>query len=150
MNSHRPRSQNIPKESTLNPEKDSSIKRPRSHISSEKSSQNYKPLENWALYIRTNFVCVLQGIYQNSDSERLQTQCFKSVWLTVALHEGEKRANYFFIKGTISTVKVYFCMYDIKNHRRIDKSLISSAKNLPSRETMFFVWEYESWRRKAF
>ncbi len=48
MNSHRPRSQNIPKESTLNPEKDSSIKRPRSHVSLEKSSQNYKPLENWA------------------------------------------------------------------------------------------------------
>jgi len=46
MNSHRPRSQNIPKESTLKPEKDSSIKRPRSHISLEKSSQNYKPLEN--------------------------------------------------------------------------------------------------------
>ncbi len=48
MNSHRPRSQNIPKESTLNPEKDSSIKRPRSHVSLEKSSQNYKSLENWA------------------------------------------------------------------------------------------------------
>jgi hypothetical protein len=46
MISHRPRSQNISKESTLNLEKDSSIKRPRSHISSEKSSQNYKPLEN--------------------------------------------------------------------------------------------------------
>jgi hypothetical protein len=46
MNSHCPRSQNIPKESMLNPEKDSSVKRPRSHISSEKSSQNYKPLEN--------------------------------------------------------------------------------------------------------
>ncbi len=40
--------QNIPKESTLNPEKDSSIKRPRSHVSLEKLSQNYKPLENWA------------------------------------------------------------------------------------------------------
>ncbi len=48
MNSHRPRSQNISKESTLNPEKDSTIKRPRSHVSLEKSSQNYKPLENWA------------------------------------------------------------------------------------------------------
>ncbi len=48
MNSHRPRSQNIPKESTLNPEKDSTIKRPRSHVSLEKSSQNYKLLENWA------------------------------------------------------------------------------------------------------
>ena len=48
MNSHRPRSQNISKESTLNPEKDSSIKRPRSHVSLEKSSQNYKPLEKWA------------------------------------------------------------------------------------------------------
>ena len=46
MNSHRPRSQNISKERALNPEKDSSIKRPRSHISSEKSSQNYQPLEN--------------------------------------------------------------------------------------------------------
>ncbi len=46
--SRRPRSQNISKESTLNPEKDSTIKRPRWHVSSEKSSQNYKPLENWA------------------------------------------------------------------------------------------------------
>jgi hypothetical protein len=38
MNSHRPRSQNIPKERTLNPEKDSTRKRPRSHVSLEKSS----------------------------------------------------------------------------------------------------------------
>ncbi len=48
MISHRPRSQNILKERALNPEKDSRIKRPRSHVSLEKSSQNYKPLENWA------------------------------------------------------------------------------------------------------
>jgi hypothetical protein len=46
MISHRPRSQNFLKEPALNPEKDSRIKRPRSHISLEKSSQNYKPLEN--------------------------------------------------------------------------------------------------------
>ncbi len=46
--SRRPRSQNISKERTLNPEKDSTIKRPRLHLSSEKSSKNYKPLENWA------------------------------------------------------------------------------------------------------
>ncbi len=38
MNSHRPRSQNIPKERTSNPEKDSTRKRPRSHVSLEKSS----------------------------------------------------------------------------------------------------------------
>jgi hypothetical protein len=43
--SHRPRSQNILKEPALNPEKDSRIKRPRSQVSLEKSSQNYKPLE---------------------------------------------------------------------------------------------------------
>ncbi len=43
--SRRPRSQNILKERALNPEKDSRIKRPRSHVSLEKSSQNYKPLE---------------------------------------------------------------------------------------------------------
>ncbi len=43
--SHRPRSQNISKERALKPEKDSRIKRPRSHVSLEKSSQNYKPLE---------------------------------------------------------------------------------------------------------
>jgi hypothetical protein len=43
--SHRPRSQNISKEPQLNPEKDSRIKRPRSHVSLEKSSQNYKPLD---------------------------------------------------------------------------------------------------------
>ena len=30
----------------------------------------------------------LQGGYPSSDMERLTTQCFKSVWLTVALHEG--------------------------------------------------------------
>jgi hypothetical protein len=46
MISHRPRSQNISKERALNPEKDSRIKRHRSHVSLEKSSQNYKPLEN--------------------------------------------------------------------------------------------------------
>jgi len=46
--SRRPRSQNISKERALNPEKESSIKRPRSHVSSEKSSKNYKPLEYWA------------------------------------------------------------------------------------------------------
>jgi hypothetical protein len=45
MNSHRPRSQNTAKERTLNPEKDSTRKRPRSHVSLEKSSKNYKPLE---------------------------------------------------------------------------------------------------------
>jgi hypothetical protein len=39
--SHRPRSQNILKERALNPEKDSRIKRPRSQVSLEKSSQNY-------------------------------------------------------------------------------------------------------------
>jgi hypothetical protein len=43
--SHRPRSQNILKEPALNPEKDSRIKRPRSQVSLEKSSQNYKPLD---------------------------------------------------------------------------------------------------------
>jgi len=43
--SHRPRSQNISKEPHLNPEKDSRKKRPRSHVSLEKSSQNYKPLD---------------------------------------------------------------------------------------------------------
>ncbi len=43
--SHRPRSQNIFKEQALNPEKESRIKRPRSQVSLEKSSQNYKPLE---------------------------------------------------------------------------------------------------------
>ena len=48
MNSHRPRSQNTAKERTLNPEKDLTRKRPRSHVSLEKSSKNYKPLENWA------------------------------------------------------------------------------------------------------
>jgi hypothetical protein len=45
MNSHRPRSQNIAKEQALIPEKDSIRKRPRSRVSLEKSSKNYKPLE---------------------------------------------------------------------------------------------------------
>jgi hypothetical protein len=39
-------SQNTAKERTLIPEKDSTRKRPRSHVSLEKSSKNYKPLEN--------------------------------------------------------------------------------------------------------
>jgi hypothetical protein len=43
MNSHRPSSQNTAKERALIPEKDST--RPRSHVSLEKSSKNYKPLE---------------------------------------------------------------------------------------------------------
>jgi hypothetical protein len=43
--SHRPRSQNILKEAQLNPEIDSRIKKPRSQVSLEKSSQNYKPLD---------------------------------------------------------------------------------------------------------
>jgi len=30
----------------------------------------------------------LQGSYPNSDVERLHTQCFKSVWLSTALHQG--------------------------------------------------------------
>ena len=46
--SRRPRSQNILKEPALNPEKDSRIKRPRSQVSLEKSSQNYKPLDKLA------------------------------------------------------------------------------------------------------
>jgi hypothetical protein len=46
MNSHRPRSQDTAKERTLIPEKDSRRKRPRSHVSLEKSSKNYKPLKN--------------------------------------------------------------------------------------------------------
>ena len=29
----------------------------------------------------------LQGSYPNSDVERLQTQCFKSVWVATALHQ---------------------------------------------------------------
>ncbi len=45
MNSHRPRSQNTAKEQALIPEKDSKRKRPRCHVSLEKSSKNYKPLE---------------------------------------------------------------------------------------------------------
>ena len=35
---------------------------------------------SWGKYI--------QGGFPKSDSERLNTQCFKSAWLTVALHEG--------------------------------------------------------------
>ncbi len=48
MNSHCPRSQNTAKEQALIPEKDSKRKRPRCHVSLEKSSKNYKPLEKWA------------------------------------------------------------------------------------------------------
>ncbi len=46
--SRRPRSQNTAKEQALIPEKDSTRKRPRLHVSLEKSSKNYKPFEYWA------------------------------------------------------------------------------------------------------
>ncbi len=46
--SRRLRSQNISKEQALIPEKDSTRKRPRSHVSLEKISKNYKPLKYWA------------------------------------------------------------------------------------------------------
>jgi hypothetical protein len=45
INSHHPRSQNTAKERALISEKDSTRKRPRLHVSLEKSSKNYKPLE---------------------------------------------------------------------------------------------------------
>jgi hypothetical protein len=45
MKSHRPRSQNTAKEQALIPEKDSKRIQPRCHVSLEKSSKNYKPLE---------------------------------------------------------------------------------------------------------
>ena len=45
---HRPRSQNTAKEQALIPEKNSKRIRPRCHVSLEKSSKNYKPLEKWA------------------------------------------------------------------------------------------------------
>jgi hypothetical protein len=45
MNSHRPGSQNTAKEQALIPEKDSKRIQPRCHVSLEKSSKNYKPLE---------------------------------------------------------------------------------------------------------
>ncbi len=48
MNSHRPRSQNTAKEQALIPEKDSKRIWSRCHVSLEKSSKNYKPLEKWA------------------------------------------------------------------------------------------------------
>ncbi len=48
MNSHRPRSQNTAKEQALIPEKDSKRTWSRCHVSLEKSSKNYKPLEKWA------------------------------------------------------------------------------------------------------
>ena len=44
MISHRPRSQNISKERALNPEKDSSIKRLRSHISLK---NHHKTISRW-------------------------------------------------------------------------------------------------------
>ncbi len=46
MNSHRPRSQDTAKERTLIPEKDSKRKRPRSHVSLEKSSKNLSRWKN--------------------------------------------------------------------------------------------------------
>jgi hypothetical protein len=48
MKSHRPRSQNTAKEQALIPEKESKRIQPRCHVSLEKSSKNYKPLEKRA------------------------------------------------------------------------------------------------------
>jgi len=70
--SHRPRSQNISKEWALNPEKDSRIKRPRSHVSLEKSSQNYKPLEYWA---KPNFLPDVTQQPANSFGECIWRVC---------------------------------------------------------------------------
>jgi len=36
----------------------------------------------------TSLARLKQGAYPNSDLERLQTQCFKSAWVSVALHQG--------------------------------------------------------------
>ena len=40
----------------------------------------------------------LQGSYPNSDVERLQTQCFKSVWVATALHQVRKGKRKILIK----------------------------------------------------
>ncbi len=48
MTSHRPKSQNTPKEQALIPEKETRRAWPRCHVSLEKSSKNHKPLEKWA------------------------------------------------------------------------------------------------------
>ncbi len=48
MNSHRPKSQVTSKEQALIPEKELRRTWPRCHVSLEKSSKNYKPLEKWA------------------------------------------------------------------------------------------------------
>ena len=37
----------------------------------------------------------LNGVYPSSDLERLKTQCIKSVWIGVALHEGFKFPKHF-------------------------------------------------------
>ena len=36
----------------------------------------------------------LQGSYPNSDVERLQTQCFKSVWVATALHQVRRSESF--------------------------------------------------------
>jgi len=52
---------------------------------------------SWAKY--------MQGSFPNSDVERLETQCFKSVWVTVALHEGLTfPANYGHLTAAPDTV----------------------------------------------
>jgi len=37
---------------------------------------------------RTTWARFLQGVYPNSDSDRLNTQCFKSAWVSTVLHQG--------------------------------------------------------------
>ena len=45
----------------------------------------------WKMSKNCHIFRFLQGSYPNSDVERLQTQCFKSVWVATALHQvGEK------------------------------------------------------------
>ena len=76
-NSHRPRSQNISKESTLNPEKDSSIKRPSIIEYKQKVSDVSLPYNGSALKKCARFP---EGVAEIRQPSKYRIIMFENLW----------------------------------------------------------------------